>query len=146
MLIGMELSPAVFHRMTANVSCMAWLPETNAATSTTRRNNTIPNKRRTPPITDTLSLAACGDPSSRPGINPVATAAHASIAACIHTKDESTAELRTWPATSVPAMKATDAEPRTQPYSNPFARRVAALSARASASVVVGASVADCTM
>ena len=42
-------------------------------------------------------------------------------------------------------MKAADAAPRTQPYSNRFAGpRIAALTASASASVVVGASAAAC--
>jgi hypothetical protein len=37
-----RLMPAAFHRMTANASCMAWLPKTRAAMSTMRRNTTIP--------------------------------------------------------------------------------------------------------
>ena len=41
-LIVPELMPAAFHRMTANASCMVWLPKTRAAMSTMRRKTTIP--------------------------------------------------------------------------------------------------------
>ena len=48
-LIGSEPMPAAFQRMTAKVSCIAWLPEINAATRTVRRNSAIPKSLRTPP-------------------------------------------------------------------------------------------------
>src|SRR5262249_59018347 len=36
-------SPAALQRITEKVSCMAWLPSTSAATSTTRRTTTLPS-------------------------------------------------------------------------------------------------------
>ncbi len=114
-LIMVGLMPAAFHRMTANASCMAWLPKTRAAMSTMRRNTTIP-------MSSLMALKDDGSGAasvllSGAGNSMVLAAAPRSRTPCIHAIDVSAVQPITWPATSVPNTKAADAEPRTQPYS-----------------------------
>jgi hypothetical protein len=45
-LVLIAVSPAALQRMTEKVSCIAWLPSTSAATSTTRRKTALPSNVR----------------------------------------------------------------------------------------------------
>jgi Protein of unknown function (DUF1614) len=45
-LVLIGVSPAALQRMTEKVSCIAWLPSTSAATSTTRRKMALPSNVR----------------------------------------------------------------------------------------------------
>jgi hypothetical protein len=87
-----------------------------------------------PPLSDE-------EPATTAGNNPVKPAAAMSKEAFIQIIGVTSVRLISWPMVSVPNMKANDAEPRIQPYSNSRSAHcgLAAFTDNASARDVVGA-------
>src|SRR5262249_32063049 len=138
--------PASRQRMIANASCMAWLPRTRAAASTTRANAGC--RRRTSQSRSIAFLFLVGEfvPRARSGANRADSAAARRLAAVKQRSEGNPHAPAIWPAMSTPAMKAAEPVPRTQPYSKaPGVLRIVERdheSAKASDSGTSGASMA----
>ena len=109
-------------------------------TRTIIRKRGIRRSSPSSPIREVLPL--CGEePATTTGNNPVEPAAATSKNAFIQMIGVTSVWLISCPTVSVPKIKANDAEPLIQPYSNsrPANRGLAALTDNASAREVVGA-------